>query len=206
MLWTQLRAALRPSSARQLRMPRRTWVGMLAGGPVPVDCGLLVDWGAPVPVDWGAPVPVDCLGWMFRVKEAAARVAAAPSSVYAHRRTEPGADGVTATGMEKLPAASGTSSWVRTTIEPLLLANCAPSQRSGGHVDVTVVGIASRLNQYENARSPGGGGGIVPVAWRSIGGPTTGVADAVSLSVKPTSGSALAAPSTAVRATAASTL
>jgi hypothetical protein len=143
---------------------------------------------------------------MFRVKEAAARVAAAPSSVYAHRRTEPGADGVTATGMVKLPAASGTSRWVRTTIEPLLLANWAPSQRSGGHVDVTVVGIASRLNQYENARSPGGGGGIVPVAWRIIGVPTTGVDDAVRLSVKPPADAALTGPASAIRPNAARTI
>jgi hypothetical protein len=55
---------------------------------------------------------------MFSIKEAASRVMSAPSSVYPHRSTEPGADGAMATGIEKFPATSGTSIWRRTTTVP----------------------------------------------------------------------------------------
>src|SRR5262249_53159448 len=54
--------------------------------------------------------------------------------------------------------------------------------RSAGHVVVTFVGIASRLKKYGNSRSSSG---VVPVAVRISGLPTTGVDDAVRLSVKP---------------------
>jgi len=42
-----------------------------------------------------------------------------------------------------------------------VFANWKPSQLSGGQVDVSVVGTASRLNQYGNGISESG---IVPVA------------------------------------------
>src|SRR5262245_45678527 len=115
----------------------------------------------------GRAAMLDDFAWMFSVNDAAASVAAAPSSVYAHSRTVPGADGVPGTGIENWPAASGCSDWVRTTIEPsLLLANWAATQRSAGHVVVTRVGIASRLKKYGNSRS---WSGVVPVAVRISG-------------------------------------
>jgi hypothetical protein len=84
-------------------------------------------------------------------------------------------------GIEKLPAVSGISRWLRTTTEPpLAWANCTPCQRSGGQLVVTEVGIASRLNQYRKSSSSMS---IVPVAWRIIGFPTIGVEGAERVSV-----------------------
>ena len=138
---------------------------------------------------------------MFRTSEAAASVVVAPSSVYPHRRSEPGALGVTPTGIEKLPAASGTSRWLRITIDPpVLFASCAPTQRSAGQVDVTEVGIASRLNQYGKASSSRS---IVPVAWRISGFPTTGVEGADRSSVNPDANAGLAGAARAMRPTTA---
>jgi hypothetical protein len=83
-----------------------------------------------------------------------------------------------------------------------VFANWKPSQLSGGHVDVSVVEIASRLNQYGNGISDDG---IVPVAWRTIGVPTTGVDGAERLSVNPAADAALTGPASAVRPAAAAT-
>jgi len=63
-------------------------------------------------------VVVGGFGWMFSVKEAAPTVVSAPSSVYPHMSSDPGADGTMATGIEKFPAGSGTSIWLRTTTVP----------------------------------------------------------------------------------------
>ena len=57
--------------------------------------------------------------------------------------------GVTATGIVKAPVASGVSRCdSTTTLPPAPSANWTASQRSAGHVVVTELGIAARLNQY----------------------------------------------------------
>src|SRR5689334_23831355 len=89
--------------------------------------------------------------------------------------------------MVKLPAASGFSLWLSTTIEPLAVANCAPTQRSLGQVVVTAVEIASRLNQYGAQVSAGG---IVPLAWIVIVLPTTASDEGRRLRPKPSAASA----------------
>jgi hypothetical protein len=88
--------------------------------PAPGDPVVVGGWGRgeEVVVGCGDAVVVGCLGCMFSVKEEAARVVSAPSSVYPHRSSEPAADGDTATGIEKFPAVSGTSIWLRTTTVP----------------------------------------------------------------------------------------
>src|SRR4051794_19592699 len=87
------------------------------------------------------------------------------------------------TGIEKLPAASAASRWVSTMIAPpVLVATCEPSNASGGQMLVTDVGIASRLNQYGNWRSLWG---MVPLACRIVGCPTTTLGGGESFSVNP---------------------
>src|SRR5690242_11345089 len=103
--------------------------------------------------------------------------------------------------MVKLPAASGFSLWLSTTIEPFAVANCAPSQRSAGQVVVTAVEIASRLNQYGAQVSAGG---IVPLAWIVIVFPTTASAEGRRLRPKPSASAGAAGALSAIAAPAAS--
>src|SRR5262245_38439764 len=110
--------------------------------------------------------------------------------------------GVTATGIVKLPAASGRSLWLSTMMPPPLpLANCAPTQRSAGQVVVTAVGIASRLNQYGAQVLAAG---IVPVAWMIVVRPTTASDWGARLSEKPSASAGAAGAPNAIAADTAS--
>ena len=101
------------------------------------------------------------------------------------------------TGIVNRPEASGVSGWLRTMMAPpAALAICPACQRSGGHVVVREVGIASRLNQYGYGMSSTG---MVPVALSRNGVPTT-ARGADSSSVKP---DASAGPAATARASMA---
>ena len=92
------------ASARQLRMPRRTWVGM------PHTSGA----GA------GALPLVDRRLDVQRQGRGGERRRRSVVGVAAQKHRARGG-GVTATGIEKLPAPSGISIWLSTTIEPVLV-------------------------------------------------------------------------------------
>src|SRR5688500_6121379 len=85
---------------------------------------------------------------------------------------------------------------------PVAFANCAPAHRSSGHVVVTAVGMASRLNQYGNWTLPGG---MVPVALMISGLPTTAPPCGTRSSVKPAANAGEAETVSAVAATAVRT-